>query len=279
MVFLCITIVFPFWQQIVISISPVDEASEVSLHLYTANPTLDAYKRLFKTGTIIDAYFWTILRTVLGTVLTVTVTTAMAYPLSKRNFTGRNFWMSLVAFTMFFGGGLIPTYLVVHRLKLLNTIWALVLPCLCSAWNIIIVRNYFQSLPEELEESAKIDSANDIQIFARLILPLSKPILATITLWTMVDHWNAWYDAMIYTSGNKIIVLQNFLRQMLDDASRMTGSDIDSLLNQMTAQGQNYNPESVRAAVLMLVTGPIICVYPFLQKYFVKGLMVGSIKG
>jgi len=279
MLLICLTIIIPFWQQIIISISPKGEASTINLHFFTMHPTLDAYQRLFRTGTIFKAYGWTILKSLIGTVATVLFTGMMAYPLSKKQFWGRNFFMSLVVFTMFFSGGLIPKFLVVKGLRLTNTIWALIIPSMLSAWHVIITRNFFQSLPEELEESARIDGANDVDIFFKIIIPLSKPVFATITLWTVVDHWNSWFDAMIYLTGSPIIVLQGFLREMLASASQMRGTSIDDMISALETQGQNYAPESVRAAVLMLVTGPIIMVYPFLQKYFVKGLMVGSLKG
>jgi putative aldouronate transport system permease protein len=279
MVLFCITIVYPFVQQIMLSFSTPNEASIIGLHLWVKNPTLDAYKRLFVSDVIFKAYYWTILRTVIGTCLTVTVSAMLAYPLSKKYYWGRKVWMGLIVFTMFFSGGLVPTYILVRNLHLTNTIWALIIPGLCSAWNIIIIRNFFASLPDEVEESAKIDGANDIKIFFEIILPLSTPILATVTLWTMVGHWNSWFDAMIYITGNKIKVLQIVLRETLNDATQMSGFNELLAISEMDKQGQAYTPESIKAAILLIVTLPILCVYPFLQKYFVKGIMIGAVKG
>ncbi|MGG6312361.1 carbohydrate ABC transporter permease [Paenibacillus macerans] len=276
MIALCLTIVFPFWQQIVISFSPPGEANKIGLHLFPESPTMDAYKRIFAGGTILKAYFWTILRTVLGTFLTLLVTAMMAYPLSKKGFYGRPLWMGLVVFTMFFSGGLVPTFLLVRDLHLTNTIWALVLPGLCSAWNILIIRNFFVSIPEEVEESAKIDGANDMYVFYKIIIPLSTPVLATVALWTMVFHWNSWFDALIYNTNGQIKVLQMLLREVLQDANMMTDT---SVLLDLASEGSHYTPESVKAAILMLVVTPILFVYPFLQKYFVKGIMIGAVKG
>lgn len=275
---LCLTIIFPFWQQAVISISPPNEAKVISLHLYTLNPTLDAYKEILMRGSVPQAYFWTILRTVLGTLLTVTVSCMLAYPLSRKDLILRKLWMRLIVFTMFFGGGMIPTFLLVKNLGLTNTIFALVLPGMCSAYNIVIIRNFFSSLPNELEESAYIDGANDVQVFFRIVVPLSKPIIATITLWAIVGNWNAWFDAMIYITGNKIRVLQILLRDVLTNAEDAALASVSGL-GYLDSGNQNYTAESIKAAILMATTLPIIMVYPFLQKYFVKGIMIGSVKG
>jgi putative aldouronate transport system permease protein len=274
-----VTILYPFWQQLVISFSQPAEAQRIGLHLYTAQPTLDAYKRIFQGNTIFDAYYWTILRTVLGTVLTVLVTSMLAYPLAKTYLWARKFWMWMVVFTMFFSGGLIPMYLLVKNLHLTNTIWALVLPGVASAWNIIILRNFFYSIPEELEESARMDGANDLYVFFRIIVPLSAPVMATVTLWTIVHHWNAWFDALIYITGNEIKVLQILLREVLNDASQMSGLNPLLAGSEADMDGQHYTSESIKAAILMVVILPIVCVYPFLQKYFVKGIMIGAVKG
>ncbi|QAY66975.1 carbohydrate ABC transporter permease [Paenibacillus protaetiae] len=278
MLFICVTIVFPFVQQAVISISPPDESSEIGLHLYTLKPTFDSFKQIFATGSIWDAYYWTILRTVLGTILTVVVSAMLAYPLSKRYLLARKVWMGLIVFTMFFGGGLIPTYLLVKDLHMLNTVWALIIPGLCSAYNIVIIRNFFTSLPIEVEESAYMDGANDVTVFFKIVLPLSAPIIATVTLWSLVGQWNAWFDAMIYISNGEIKVLQILLRDVLNNAQDAALANIRGVEN-VDMSGQRYTAESVKAAILLVTTIPIIMVYPFLQKYFVKGIMIGAVKG
>lgn len=279
MVFFCITILYPFWQQVALSISSPAESSVISLHLFVKEPTLDSYKRLFFSGNIGKAYYFTVMRTIIGTFLTVTISSMLAYPLSKKGLWGRKVWMGLIVFTMFFSGGLVPTYILVRNLHLMNTIWSLVIPGLCSAWNIVIIRNFFSAIPEEVEESAKIDGANDLLVFFKIVLPLSTPILATVTLWTMVGHWNSWFDAMIYVTGQKIIVLQILLRQILAESVSMSGMSDILAKSELERQGQQYNPESIKAAMLLVATLPILCVYPFLQKYFVKGIMVGAVKG
>jgi putative aldouronate transport system permease protein len=273
---LSLTIVFPFWQQIVISVSPPSEASTVNLHLFTLRPTLDAYKDILRSGVLLEAYAWTIMKTAVGTFLSVIVSTMLAYPLSKKYLIFRKGWMGFIIFTMFFGGGLIPTFLLVRDLRLMNTIWALILPGLCSAYTVVIIRNFFMSLPVELEEAAYIDGANEVMVFFRIVLPLSMPIIATVSLWSIVGSWNAWFDALIYLNDNKIKILQIVLRKTIQEA--VNSSDVLSVYEEV-ATGRQYTRESLQAATLMAVTLPVLITYPFLQKYFVKGIMIGSVKG
>jgi putative aldouronate transport system permease protein len=225
-----------------------------------------------------EAFFWTVLKTALATVLTVTVSTMLAYPLSKKYIAGRKWFMGLIIFTMFFSGGVIPSFLLVKDLKLMNTVWALVLPGMCSAYNIVIIRNFFTSLPVEIEEAAYIDGANDVTVFFKIVLPLSMPIIATVSLWTIVSSWNAWLDALLYINNNKIKILQMVLRKTLQEAE--SSSDVYSAQQEFTTEtARLYTRESLQSATLMLVTAPVLITYPFLQKYFVKGIMIGSVKG
>ena len=193
-----------------------------------------------------------------------------AYALSKKYLPHRGFYTYFIVFTMFFNGGLVPTYMLVKSLGMINTYWALLIPCLINTFSMLIIRNFFMSLPEELEESAKMDGANDIRILFSLVLPLSKPILATIALWSAVYHWNAWFDALLYTQDKSITVLQLFLRRMVIDNDSTT---MDQML------GKQVTPDTIKAAIIMMTSLPILCVYPFLQKHFVKGILVGAVKG
>jgi len=197
-----------------------------------------------------------------------------AYPLSKKHFPHRGFWTGFIVFTMFFSGGLIPTYMVVKGLGLLNTVWALILPGLVPAYNMIIVRNYFMSISPSLEESAKLDGANDFTILLRIILPVSMPIIATVTLWTIVGHWNSWFDSMIYSQNARKQVLQVVLRRIV-----LEGSNEVVNMNAGMDDMSSVSPDNIKAATIMVATFPILMVYPFIQKYFVKGIMVGSLKG
>jgi len=233
-----------------------------------------AYQNVMTNSFIWSGFEWTILRTVIGTALSVLVTTSAAYALSKRWFPNRNFWTGMIVFTMFFSGGLIPSYLLMRGVGLYNSFWAMILPGLCSAYNLTIMRNFFMSIPGELEESAKIDGANDIQIMFRIIVPISLPIIATIALWNAVGHWNAWFDCMIYITDPKRQVLQLILRRIVIEGTGQLMSFTGNIEN-----GTNFTPEAVKAATTIVATLPILLVYPFVQKYFVKGVMVGSLKG
>ena len=180
--------------------------------------------------------------------------------------------MGFIVFTMFFSGGLIPLYLLVSKLGLRNSIWALVLPTLVPTFSLIIMRNFFMTIPESLEESAKMDGAGDFTILARLIVPVSKPVIATVVLWSMVDHWNAWFDSMIFMSKAENHVLQMIMRRMVNQVrilEDLGGMNVDEMVL----------PETLKAATIMISTVPILMIYPFLQKYFAKGILVGSLKG
>lgn len=273
MLLLCLSTVYPFLFIVVSSLSTLDLTSASGLMLIPRNVSPENYRRVLSNSMIGTGYINTIFRTVLGTALSLTVTFALAYPLSKRTFPLRNTWTALIVFTMFFSGGLIPTYILVKQLGLLDTIWSLVLPELVSGYNFVIVRNYMQTIPSSLEESARMDGANDIVIFARIIVPVCKPILATIALWVAVWHWNAWFDCMIYITSTGKQVVQLVMRRIV-----LQGTD--ALTEMMAAPGQEtITPEGLKAATIMVTTLPILFVYPFIQKYFVKGVMMGSLKG
>ncbi|MNI39980.1 Inner membrane ABC transporter permease protein YcjP [compost metagenome] len=197
-----------------------------------------------------------------------------AYALSKKYLPHRNFYTMLIVLTMFFSGGLIPTFLLIKSIGLYDTRWALIIPGLINTFYMIIMRNFFMELPQELEDSAKIDGANDIQILARIVVPVSKPILATIGLWVAVHHWNEWFQALIYIQDQSKIVLQILLRRLIVENDDL---QMRELMSQATED--EVVAETVKSAVLMIATIPILVVYPFIQKYFVKGIMVGSLKG
>lgn len=270
---LAITTLTPLLQAITISLSPPEVVNRYGFHLFPTKLDFSGYERVFNYATIWTAYGNTIARTVLGTALTLVLTFMGAYPLSKRTLPNRKFWTGVIVLTMFFSGGLIPTYLLVKAVGLMNTMGALVLPGAVSAFMVLIVRNFIIALPESLEESAKIDGANDVVILFRIVLPLSLPIFATVGLYSGVGHWNAWFDSMIYIQDEKKQVLQLILRKILlegqDIAAESTGG----------VRVAAVNSETVKMAALVVSVLPILCVYPFLQKYFVKGTLIGSVKG
>lgn len=266
--FLCI---YPFLYVFNLSISGGASAARYSFSIWPQNPTFANYKQVFKTDAIANGFKNSLIRTVIGTALTVLVTACGAYPLSKRNLPNRNLWTTIVLIPMFFGGGLIPSYLLMKSLNLINSRWVLILPSLVSTYNLILIRNYMMSLPDSIEESAKIDGANDITILFKIILPISKPILATIALWVAVAHWNAWFDCLIYITKEELNVLQIVLYRVINMGSEQI------VTGQLT--GDDVYPEALKACTIMITTIPIILVYPFAQKYFIQGIMVGSLKG
>jgi len=271
----CLTIIIPFLHLLAISLSPSEIATMGGLHLLPKKMTFSNYKIVVRNPYIWSGYRATLLRTIAGTVLSLFVTSMGAYAMSKPYFPQRGFWTFIVVFTMFFSGGAIPGYLLIKDLGLMDSLWALILPGLVSAYNLVLMRNFISALPEELEESCMLDGAGRFTIFFRIVLPCSKPILATIGLWVAVGHWNAWYDALLYIRDPKKLVLQNVLRRIVLEGSTQMMKSAATL----TQMDEGLSTEGVKSAVIFVATIPIICVYPFLQKYFVKGTMVGSLKG
>lgn len=240
--------------------------------LYPHAFDLTAYKMLFNKGSIVlDGYKITLFRVIVGTFLNLFCTATFAYGLARRTLPWRNVIVTWVFFTMIFSGGLIPSYMLVNALGLKNSVWVLVLPTLISTWNLFIMRNFFLAIPEELEESAIIDGANPPTILWKIILPLSLPSIATIGLFYAVYHWNEWFQASIYIDHVNKLPIQVLMRNII-----MSGV----IQDQPVEVTQELPPaETLKAAMIVVSTLPILCVYPFIQKYFVKGTLLGSIKG
>lgn len=277
MIVVLLVTLYPFWSQVVLSLSEKKDIYRPGLLLFPRSFNLDAYKSMLYYDSIWSGYLWTIYRSVLGTVLSTFFTALLAYPLTKKSMPFNKLFSFMILFTMLFSGGLIPSYLLVTKtLKLTDTIWALVLPGMISAFSVFIVRNYFWTLPQSLEESAKIDGASYFRIFLQIVMPLSMPALATISLWTFVGHWQAWYDCMLYMHDSKKFVLQLVIRKIL-----IVNMYVDAAAAiQRATQGQTLVDErQMRAAVIMISILPMLFVYPFLQKYFVKGIVLGAVKG
>lgn len=263
---------YPFMYVLTISLSTPADAARISLHFFPTAPTFEAYAKIFEHPMLWQAYLNTIVRTVIGVALVIVVLSMVAYPLSRKTFPHRKLITFLFVFSMLFSGGMIPTYLLIKQLHMIDTIWSLVLPGVVSAFNVIILRNFFETIPMEVIESARIDGAREMTIFLRIMLPLSVPVLAVISLWSAVGHWNAWFDALIYINDPTKQVLQLFLRRtVLENVSLTPG---DNLLDP-----SQYTPETLKAATIMIVSLPILFVYPFVQRFFVKGIMLGSVKG
>lgn len=206
-----------------------------------------------------------------GTLLHILVVSMAAYPLSREQLPGKRFLTFLFVFTMLFSGGLIPTYLVMKSLGLINRLWALILPGLVSTFNLIILRNYFQSIPDELEESAKLDGASNVRVFFSIMFPLAMPAVATVCVYTAVGFWNSYFSALIYIQSKSLYPLSLYLRSII--------AETDAQLVNLNPELANLNPVSVRSAAVIASTIPILIVYPFLQRYFVQGVMLGAIKG
>lgn len=274
MLLIAFTILFPFWNLLVQSLNEgVTNVNE--LRFFPARFTLKNYDYVLSNPYIWSGYRETLIRTVVGTSLSLLATVFGAYSTSKRYLPMRKFFILMIVIPMFFSGGLIPTYLWNVQLGLRNTRWALILPGLISSYNLIVMRNFFQNVPADLEESARIDGANNIQILFRIYLPVSLAVLATITLWVMVWHWNAWFDATIYLNKAELYPLQVVLRRILLEGTQQ----LMDITPDIGESSQTSSPDSIKAATVFVCMLPIMAVYPFLQRYFVKGTLVGAIKG
>jgi putative aldouronate transport system permease protein len=266
---------YPFWYVLMYSISDPHLAMGGGLFLLPKGFSLTSYDLLLQSYGIYNAYGNSLFRLFVGTLINVCLTAMLAYPLAIRRFVGRTPITLLIFFTMMFSGGMIPNYLLVNSLGLVDSIWALIVPQAISAWNLIIMKNYFQSLPPEFEESASIDGASPSRTLVSIILPLSMPVIAAIALFYGVHHWNAYFDAIIYINTQDKQVLQVFLRTMLQSSSL---SQLSSVEGYDTTTG-GVTEESVKMATVVASVLPMLFIYPFLQKYYVKGVLVGSIKG
>jgi putative aldouronate transport system permease protein len=281
-VFLAFVIVaYPVIYMISASISDPKLVGSGEMWLWPKGITFEGYKRVFQNTSIWTGYGNTILYTVVGTSINLFVTLPAAYALSRKDFLGRNFFMGMFLVTMFFGGGLVPSYLLIKELGMVNTIWAIVIPSAASIWNIIVARTFFQSsIPKELQEAAQIDGCTNLRLFVKIILPLSMPIIAVMALFYGVGNWNSYFSALIYLNDAAKYPLQLVLRQILvlQEMSAQGGGVIDA----SSASALNNKAEIaalVKYAVIIVATAPIIAIYPFLQRYFVQGVMIGSVKG
>ena len=268
-------VIYPLLFVVSASFSNPEYVISGEMWLWPKEFTLDAYEKVFKNKDIINGFVNTLKYTVFGTILNVIMTILAAYPLSRRDLKGRGFIMAFIVFTIFFSGGLIPTYLLIRDLGMLNTFWVMIIPNAVAVWNIIIMRTFFQALPHELEESAMIDGCGNFRILWSIVLPLSFPVIAVMVLFYSVGHWNSYFQALIYLQDQEKFPLQLILRQILiqgqtDDMVETTSESF--LAQQLSVEGLKY-------AVLIVANLPMLMLYPFLQRFFVKGVMVGSLKG
>lgn len=268
-------VLYPMLYVVAASMSSADALMSGKVWLWPVDISFDGYKAVLKSSDVWLGYANTIFYTVVGTIINVAITLMCAYPLSRKELFGRNVITFLFSFTMLFGGGLIPNYLLVKSLGLVNTRWALILPSAMSVYNMIVARTFIQtSIPGELLESARLDGCDDLQYFFKVVLPLSKAIIAVLTLWYAVGHWNAYFNAFIYLSDKMLYPLQIFLRDIL--ISNKMSSDLNDpeLANQLRTVQM-----TLKYALIVVSTAPLYLFYPFTQKYFQKGVMIGSVKG
>lgn len=270
---IALSTVLPFLYVLAGSFATEKELTEKAFFIIPSVWSINAYKYAIKTANILRGLRNSILITILGTVMCMLFSLTFAYPLSKSHFRGRNWIMNLVIVTMLFSGGMIPTYIVVQSYKLLDSWWALVLPALINPFNMIIIKKFFSGLPVELDEASYMDGANDLQIFVKVALPLSKPVIASISLFYGVGFWNDYFNAMIYLQDAKKFPIQIQLRSIILQTAKIADTLIDYDMNGTPPD------KAVKMACTVIATVPILIVYPFVQKYFTKGVMVGAVKG
>ncbi|WP_274651369.1 carbohydrate ABC transporter permease [Paenibacillus humicola] len=266
--------IFPFLYIIAGSFATDSELTARPFFIIPKTFSLNAYRYIFSTDTLFHSVFVSVIITGLGTAIDLAFTFTMAYALSRKQLAGRNAVLNLVIFSMLFSGGLIPTYLVVKSLGLLDSYWAVVLPGAISGFNLILVKTFFQEIPFELQESAKIDGCTDIGVLWRIVLPLSKPVIATFALFYAVGHWNDFFGPLIYLNDSSMWPLQVVLRQIILLSQGTIGDP-----NNMDPNFVQPPDQAIKMAIIIVGTVPILLVYPFLQKHFAKGMMIGALKG
>jgi putative aldouronate transport system permease protein len=271
-----IVILYPLWFVVIASVSDPLKVMSGEVLFWPQGVSLKAYNMVFRDPLIMSGYGNTLIYTCLGTTINLIMTVLAAYPLSRKDWVGRGFFMALVMFTMFFSGGTIPTYLIMNDLGLVNTIWAIVLPGAVSVYNTIVMRTFFiNSIPPELQEAAQVDGCSNTRLLLQIVLPLSKPILAVMVLFYGVMHWNAFFGALIYLTDSSKYPLQLILRSILiqNTASQDMLGEVDTIGNRAMLA------ETLKYALIIVSTVPMMILYPFLQRFFEKGVMVGAVKG
>jgi ABC-type sugar transport system, permease component len=266
---------FPLYYVVVMSLTPYSEVlRNGGFVLLPTALTLDAFETILSSRVVPRAFQVTVFVALAGTLLNLTVTTLLAYPLSKKFIPGRNAVLLALVFTMLFSGGLIPLYLVVRATGLTNTLWALIVPGLVSTFNLLIMKTYFENLPAEVEEAAKVDGCGDVQTLVRIVLPLSAPIMATLGLFYGVNHWNAYFPGIMYLRDKSLYPLQVVLRNMIQTPNISQELAVNNPL-----LVQTLPPETIKMAAVVVAIVPVMVIYPFLQRYFIRGMLLGSIKG
>ncbi|NLM86013.1 MAG: carbohydrate ABC transporter permease [Clostridiales bacterium] len=268
--------IYPLYYVLIASLTHASVLNVRPIYLLPGELTLANYQIIFDTLNLFNPLMISLARTVLGVLVTVLCTSMVGYVLSHRDLKGARFWVPFFVFTMYFNAGIIPTFLLVDGLGLTNSFWVYILPSVVSVYEMILVKAYIQNIPASMEESAKIDGANEVQIFFRLMLPLMLPILATIAIFIGVTQWNAWYDTYLYNYNSlHLWTLQMHLKDMLDQASSIR---VTSTLDALKMSNRQATPLTLRLSITVVTTVPIILIYPFFQRYFISGIMLGAVK-
>lgn len=278
MILMMVVMIFPFWYCLAGSFNEGNDYLRGGVYLWPRVFTWANYKAVFRDSTIFQAFTVSVAKALIGSVTSLFVTALAAYAMCRPNLKGVKFYAPFMTLTMYFSGGLIPYFLVIKNLQLYDSFWVYIIPGLFSVWNMIILRSFFEELPDSLIESAKLDGAGEYRIFFQIVLPLSKPVIATIMLFSLVGHWNSYFDSMMYTSSTELQTIQLFLKKLITDAGAASGL-ASSAAMAIPEEARKITPQTIKLAAMMVTSLPIICVYPFLQKYFVKGMTVGAVKG
>lgn len=279
MLFVIVVTLYPFLNVLAVSLNDATDTARGGLHIFPRAFTLQNYKEIFSSNNnLLLAFRNSVLRTIIGTICATFCCAVLAYVLSRKHFVFRKPLTIMLMLTMYVSGGLIPSYLLIRNLGLINNFAVYIIPGLISAFNVIVIRSFIEGLPDALEESARIDGASDFTIFIKIIMPLCMPVLATIALFVAVGQWNSWFDTYLYARSNtNLTTLQYELMKIMDNSSSISANDVNSM-NQTASLIPRTTPESIKMAITIIATVPILIVYPFLQKYFVTGLTLGAVK-
>ncbi|MCT2537033.1 carbohydrate ABC transporter permease [Aquibacillus koreensis] len=279
MVLLCLVMLYPFLNQIAISVNDASDSVRGGIYLWPREFTWHNYEHVFENASVLQAILISVLRTVIGTGAGLLCTAMVAYAIAQEKFVFKKSVTIIFIMTMYFNGGLIPTFLLMRDLNLIGTFWVYILPTLISAFNLIIMRSFIEGLPKSIFEQARIDGAGDFRVFFQIVLPLSLPVIATVALFLAVFQWNQWFDVFLYNSSNEYLTtLQYELMKILSNSATQTGDMASAFANSGGGSAEIVTPKSIQATMTIVASLPIICVYPFLQKYFVKGMTIGAVK-
>lgn len=268
---------YPFWLSIVLAFNEGKDATYGGIYFWPRRFTLDNFEKMFSDITWVKALGVSVARTVAGTILTVFMTTFVSYGLSHKNLIGRKVYMTLFIVAMYLSGGVIPYYMVLRQLHLINTFWVYIIPGMLSLFYVMVSISFFQDIPQELAESARLDGASELQIFLKIVLPISLPLLATIAIFTAVGHWNNWYDTAFFTQDKNLRTMAYQLMAVINKSSLGQNSNMDAYAASLA--NETVTNMSVQLAAMIVAVAPILVVYPFFQRYFVSGLTIGSVKG